>query len=70
MGDQDQARKEARFLISSPAVLVYAKIQLDVFPEEAAGQITRQHQKGTFYIMPFVMPILHKGSRPLLPFKT
>lgn len=31
MGDQDQARKEPRFLISSPAVLVYAKIQLDFF---------------------------------------
>lgn len=69
-GDQDQARKEARFLISSPAVLVYAKIQLDFFPEEAAGQITKQCKKGIFYIIPFVMPVLHKGSRHLLPFKT
>lgn len=43
MGDQDQARKEARFLVSSPAVLVYAKIQLDVFPEEA----TESNHKAT-----------------------
>lgn len=31
MGNKDQARKESRFLISSPAVLAYAQIQLAFF---------------------------------------